>query len=65
MTDLGENGALEAQKRWWVDVQFKTIWSEFQKLKQTATEKEEAELRIFDFKTTWSEFQQPSQITTE
>ena len=32
---------------------------------QTATEQDEAKLRIFDFKTTWSEFQKPSLTTTE
>ena len=32
---------------------------------QTATERGEAELRIFNFKTTWSEFQKPSQTATE
>ena len=35
---------------------FKTKWSEFQKLSQTAAEQGEAKLRILDFKTTWSEF---------
>ena len=39
---------------------FKTTWSEFQKLSLTAAERGEAELRIVDFKTTWSEFQKPS-----
>ena len=38
---------------------FKTIWSEFQKASPTAAEQGEAELRILDFKTTWSEFQTP------
>ena len=32
---------------------------------QTAAERGEAELRIFDFKTTWSEFQMASQTATE
>ena len=40
---------------------FKTTWSEFQKLGQTATERGKAELHTLDFKTTWSEFQKPSQ----
>ena len=44
---------------------FKTIWSEFQKLSQTATERGEAKLRILDFKTTWSEFQKASQTAAE
>ena len=46
-------------------INFKTIWSEFQKASQTATEQGEAELRLFDFKTTWSEIQKPSQTATE
>ena len=31
---------------------FKTIWSDFQKASQTATKRSNAELRILDFKTT-------------
>ena len=44
---------------------FKTTWSESQKVSQTATEQGKAEQCIFDFKTTWSEFQKPSQTATE
>ena len=44
---------------------FKTTWSESQKVSQTVTEQGKAEQCIFDFKTTWSEFQKPSQTTTE
>ena len=33
---------------------FKTTWSEFQRVSQTATEQGKAEQCIFDFKTTWS-----------
>ena len=44
---------------------FKTTWSEFQMLSQTAAERGEAELRILDFKTTWSEFQKASQTAAE
>ena len=40
---------------------FKTIWSDFQRLTQTAAEQGEAELRLLDFKTTWSEFQKRCQ----
>ena len=32
---------------------------------QTAAERGEAELRIFDIKTTWSEFQMPKQTAAE
>ena len=42
-------------------INFKTIWSEFRKPRQTAATRGEAELRILDFKTTWSEFQKPCQ----
>ena len=44
---------------------FKTKWSESQKVSQTANEQGKAEQCIFDFKTTWSEFQKPSQTATE
>ena len=44
---------------------FKTTWSESQKVSQTATEQGKAEQYIFNFKTTWSEFQKPSQTATE
>ena len=44
---------------------FKTTWSESQKVSQTATEQGKAEQCIFDFKTTWSDFQKPSQTATE
>ena len=44
---------------------FKTTWSESQKVSQTATEQGKAEQCIFDFKTAWSEFQKPSQTATE
>ena len=44
---------------------FKTVWSEFQKPTQTAAERGEAKLRILDFKTTWSEFQKPRQTLAE
>ena len=37
----------------------------FQKTSQTATERGEAKLRIFNFKTTWSALQNPSQTATE
>ena len=44
---------------------FKTTWSESQKVIQTATEQGKAEQFIFDFETTLSEFQKPSKTTTE
>ena len=44
---------------------FKTTWSESQKVSQTATEQGKAEQCIFNFKTTGSELQKPSQTTTE
>ena len=44
---------------------FKTTWSESQKVSQTVTEQGKAEQCIFNFKTTWSEFQKPSQTPTE
>ena len=40
---------------------FKTTWSESQRVSQTAPEQGKAEQCIFDLKTTWSEFQKPSQ----
>ena len=43
---------------------FKTKWSEFQKLSQTAAEQGEAKLRILDFEITWLEFQMPSQTAS-
>ena len=42
---------------------FKTTWSEFQKVSQAATEQGKAEQCIFDFKTSWSELQMPSQTS--
>ena len=41
-------------------IDFKTTWSESQKVSQTVTEQGKAEQCIFDFKTTWSEFQKPN-----
>ena len=35
------------------------------RVKLTATERGEANLRILNFKTTWSDFQKPSQTATE
>ena len=41
---------------------FKTTWSEFQKLSSMLPAmQDEAELRMLDFKTRWSEFQKPYQ----
>ena len=40
---------------------FKTTWSESQKVSQTTTKQGKAEQCIFDLKTIWSEFQKPSQ----
>ena len=44
---------------------FKTTWSESQKVSQTATEQSKGEQCIFNFRTTWSEFHKASQTTAE
>ena len=44
----------------WI-LNFKTIWSKFQKVSQISAEQGEAKLRELDYKTLWSEFQRASQ----
>ena len=60
--DLSQTAAAKFEVR---ILDFKTTWSEFQKVSQTATELGKAQQCIFNFKTTWSEFQKPSQTATE